>query len=96
MGLLKSQKKMVACPYCLFPAGNRINAGDGGRIGSGSFYLYIILNFPKRKKRDYAQYTKIIGSKKDIKFFNQHTVINHISLRCRYHCRNNAAIAENP
>jgi hypothetical protein len=49
MGLFKSQKKMVAWPYYLFPAGDRINAGYGGRLGGGAFYLYIILIFKKEK-----------------------------------------------
>jgi hypothetical protein len=49
MGLFKSQKKMVACSYYLFPAGDRINAGYGGRIGGGAFYLYIILISQKKR-----------------------------------------------
>jgi hypothetical protein len=95
MGLFKSQKKMVACPYCPFPAYNRNNADSGGRVGSGAFYLYIILIFPKRSKRDYAKSGKIIGTKKDNKLLDQYTVISRFSLRCRYYYRNNSAAAEN-
>lgn len=36
---------MVACPYCLCSAINRIIADNGGRVGSGAFYLYIILSY---------------------------------------------------
>lgn len=86
---------MVACPYCIFPAGNRINAGYGGRIGSGSFYLYIILIFQRKKERKYAKSRKIISSKKNIILFNQYTVISRLSFRCRYYCRNNSAANEN-
>jgi hypothetical protein len=62
MGLFKSQEKMVACPYSLFPASDRINADSGGRIGSGSFYLYIILILQRRKELDYAESGKNISS----------------------------------
>ena len=50
MGLFKSQKKMVAFSYCLFPASDRINADYGGGIGSGALYLYIILIYKKERR----------------------------------------------
>jgi len=43
MGFLKSQEEMVDCSHYLFLADNRHNAVFGGRFGSGSVYLYIIL-----------------------------------------------------
>jgi hypothetical protein len=49
MGFFKSAKKMVDFSYCIFPASDRSNADSGGRIGSGAFYLYIILIFKKEK-----------------------------------------------
>jgi len=45
MGFSESQKKMVAYSYCFIPAGDRINAGNGGRHGSGTVYLHFILIF---------------------------------------------------
>jgi hypothetical protein len=47
VGFSQSQKKMVACSYCFISAGDRINADNGGRYGSGAVYLHFILIFFK-------------------------------------------------
>jgi len=49
VGVFESQKEMVACSYCFFSAADWNNADSGRRIGSGAFYLYIIL-IPQRPK----------------------------------------------
>jgi hypothetical protein len=95
MGFPKSQEEMVDCSHYLFLADHRHNAVFGGRFGSCSFYIYIILILEK-KKRDYAKSGKIIDPKKDNKLFNQYTIINYISWRCCYYCGNNSAATENP
>lgn len=94
MGFFKSQKKMVACSYSLFPAADWNNADFGGRIGSGTFYLYIILIFPRRKKRYNAKSREITCPEKDYKLSDQYTATDHFSLYCDYYIGNDPAVVK--